>query len=125
MITAANSPPLVMSSNSVSEEATLSSLIQASRVMNLYSSNDDVLLTGFVWAEALASFSLFAFREDSRAMGAVGISHAETLASDVQRGFVHDIDVSTQVPTHSVHAYLASALFRQILLDAVTNQYPI
>jgi pimeloyl-ACP methyl ester carboxylesterase len=83
----------------------------AHQIVNCYSSQDEVLSSAFQWAEAFAQYSILAlFDKETRAMGSVGIVKDSLLESDLSRR-LHDLDVSQEVPTHSVHAYLASGTF--------------
>jgi hypothetical protein len=87
----------------------------ARQIVNCYSTRDEVLSSAFQWAEAFAQYSVLAlFDRETRAMGSAGIMKDSLLESDLNDR-LHDLDVSQEVPTHSVHAYLASETFAAYL----------
>jgi hypothetical protein len=83
------------------------------QIINLYSTRDHVLSSAYQWAEAFAQYSVMTlFNKDTKAMGSVGISKDSSANIEEK---VHDLDVSDEVPTHSVHAYLESLTFQEYL----------
>lgn len=86
------------------------------KIYNFFSSNDSVLSSAYTWAEALSYFSITPlFDKDSRAMGSIGIveNRNEQISLQTLNETLKDIDVSDEVLTHSVHAYLASPKFKE------------
>lgn len=89
------------------------------RIINFNSLNDSVLSTGFSWGEALSNFSIFSPLSSIMTANAMGLSGISGGAESDRRINVRNIDISAQVGTHSVHAYLASDIFRTQLLEIV------
>jgi hypothetical protein len=87
----------------------------ANQILNFYSTRDHVLSSAYQWAEAFALYSVMSlFNKDTKAMGSVGMIKDLNLNTEIDIR-IHDIDVSHEVPTHSVHAYLASPTFQEYL----------
>ena len=139
----------------VTSAASICSTYVPPRVFNIHSRRDEVLGSGFTWAEPIANAltsmtQMFNFSKDDgkvqnqenvmesnlSAMGAIGIWNENGYAPIYPR-FDHsssdiappirvisqweywNVDVTEEVPTHSVHAYLASPTFLLLLLEQV------
>ena len=94
------------------------------RIYNFYSINDSVLSSAYTWAEAMTQFSLTPLlNKDSRAMGSIGmgqnIPSSDQISSEIT---INDIDISDEVPTHSVHAYLASPRFQVNVVNELHSE---
>lgn len=94
------------------------------KIYNFHSSNDSVLSSAYTWAEAISHFSLTPLLDkDSRAMGSIGINqNINIIQSSEIHEILKDIDVSDEVLTHSVHAYLASPKFKEFVENELLNE---
>lgn len=101
-----------LASNTDLENSWNPEALLTNQILNFYSIRDHVLSSAYQWAEAFALYSVMSlFNKDTKAMGSVGMMKD---SSDFD-GKIHNIDVSHEVSTHSVHAYLASPTFQECL----------